>query len=152
MEKKSKKPKSKSKPKGTSSSSSSSSPSSLSPHIEKIRTRVNITEDAPNNVCLARARELNVSLSHALVFSIRCCFDRRAVFEQVNAIEAPDAFGKGFDNSLTLANFTRDLKINIISIDDGCIVFDMIGVDAPIANALRRILLSEIPTMAFERV
>lgn len=30
--------------------------------------------------------------------------------------------------------------------------FDLIGVDPSIANALRRILLSEIPTMAIEQV
>jgi DNA-directed RNA polymerase I and III subunit RPAC1 len=30
--------------------------------------------------------------------------------------------------------------------------FDMIGIDASIANAFRRILISEIPTMAIEKV
>ena len=30
--------------------------------------------------------------------------------------------------------------------------FDLVGVDAPIANALRRIMIAEIPTMAIERV
>jgi DNA-directed RNA polymerase I and III subunit RPAC1 len=30
--------------------------------------------------------------------------------------------------------------------------FDMIGIDASIANAFRRILLAEIPTMAIEKV
>lgn len=30
--------------------------------------------------------------------------------------------------------------------------FDMIGVDASIANSFRRILLSEVPTMAIDRV
>jgi len=32
------------------------------------------------------------------------------------------------------------------------IVFDLIGAEPPLANALRRILISEIPTMAIERV
>ncbi len=32
------------------------------------------------------------------------------------------------------------------------IVFDLIGVEPPLANALRRILISEIPTMAIEKV
>jgi RNA polymerase Rpb3/Rpb11 dimerisation domain len=32
------------------------------------------------------------------------------------------------------------------------ITFDMIGVDAPVANALRRILLAEVPTVAIENV
>lgn len=31
-------------------------------------------------------------------------------------------------------------------------VFDLIGVDAPIANALRRTLISEVPTMAISTV
>ena len=30
--------------------------------------------------------------------------------------------------------------------------FDMIGIDASIANSFRRILLSEVPTMAIEKV
>jgi DNA-directed RNA polymerase I and III subunit RPAC1 len=32
------------------------------------------------------------------------------------------------------------------------IVFDLTGVDAPLANALRRILIAEVPTMAIEKV
>jgi DNA-directed RNA polymerase I and III subunit RPAC1 len=31
-------------------------------------------------------------------------------------------------------------------------VFELIGVDAPIANALRRILLSEVPSVAIDTV
>lgn len=34
----------------------------------------------------------------------------------------------------------------------GSMVFDMVGVDPAIANALRRILLAEVPTMAIEHV
>ena len=30
--------------------------------------------------------------------------------------------------------------------------FDIKGIDAPIANALRRIILAEVPTMAIEKV
>jgi DNA-directed RNA polymerase I and III subunit RPAC1 len=30
--------------------------------------------------------------------------------------------------------------------------FDLVGVDASIANALRRIMISEVPTMAIEKV
>ncbi len=32
------------------------------------------------------------------------------------------------------------------------VVFDISGIDAPIANAIRRILLSEVPTMAIDKV
>ncbi|CAI5721924.1 unnamed protein product [Hyaloperonospora brassicae] len=48
--------------------------------------------------------------------------------------------------------FKRQVKVNIQSLSDDEIVFDLIGVDAAIANALRRILLAEVPTMAIEHV
>lgn len=38
----------------------------------------------------------------------------------------------------------KKLKIKIISKSEEEIVFDLIGVEAPIANALRRILLAEV--------
>ena len=37
-------------------------------------------------------------------------------------------------------------------LDDEEIVFDLIGAEPPLANALRRILIAEIPTMAIEKV
>ena len=43
-----------------------------------------------------------------------------------------------------ITNFTNNLEINIIELTDEHIVFDLIGVDASIANALRRILLAEV--------
>lgn len=46
--------------------------------------------------------------------------------------------------------FKNGLKIEIQSMNDEQIVFDLIGADASIANALRRILISEVPTMAIE--
>lgn len=46
------------------------------------------------------------------------------------------------------------MKINVLkeSEDGNELVFEIIGVDAPIANALRRILLAEVPSVAIERV
>lgn len=44
------------------------------------------------------------------------------------------------------------IKVKIQSLTDEEIIFDLIGVDASIANALRRILLAEVPTMAIEHV
>lgn len=59
----------------------------------------------------------------------------------------------GVDNSFRLPEFKKDLKIHIIdNKDENKITFDLVGVDAPIANALRRILIAEIPTMAIEKV
>lgn len=40
----------------------------------------------------------------------------------------------------------------MIKLDDEEIVFDLSGVEPPLANALRRILIAEIPTMAIEKV
>ena len=37
-------------------------------------------------------------------------------------------------------------------LDEEEIVFDLIGAEPPLANALRRILIAEIPTMAIEKV
>lgn len=39
---------------------------------------------------------------------------------------------------------SKNLKINILSLTHDEIDFDLVGVDASIANALRRILLSEV--------
>ena len=43
-----------------------------------------------------------------------------------------------------LENLKEKLKIKIVSWTEEDIVFDLIGVDASIANALRRIMLAEV--------
>ncbi|EFJ44682.1 hypothetical protein VOLCADRAFT_64591 [Volvox carteri f. nagariensis] len=58
----------------------------------------------------------------------------------------------GVDNSWDLAQFKKDFKIIINKLDKEVLEFDMIGVDPAIANALRRILIAEVPTMAIEHV
>ena len=60
--------------------------------------------------------------------------------------------GSGVDNSFSMERFKRDFKIEVQSLDEEEMVFDMIGIDPAIANAFRRILLSEVPTMAIEKV
>ncbi|EGD74124.1 RNA polymerase subunit I [Salpingoeca rosetta] len=47
--------------------------------------------------------------------------------------------------------FKEKFKIEMQAIDGMDMEFDMIGVDAAIANAVRRILISEVPTMAIEQ-
>ena len=42
--------------------------------------------------------------------------------------------------------------MQIYSLDNESMEFDLIGVDPAIANALRRILLAEVPTVAIEHV
>lgn len=56
------------------------------------------------------------------------------------------------ENDDFLTQLRSKLQVNVIEEDDEKLVFDLIGVQAPIANALRRILLAEVPTMAIEHV
>ena len=56
------------------------------------------------------------------------------------------------DASWDLQRFRNNLKIEIQSLDDLEMEFDLVGVDASIANAFRRILIAEVPTMAIETV
>ena len=49
-------------------------------------------------------------------------------------------------------NLRDKMRIQIIQLDEEKIVFDIRGIDAAVANALRRILLAEVPTMAIETV
>lgn len=58
---------------------------------------------------------------------------------------------KGWD-AATLKHFIEHSDIEVKELNDEEIVFDIIGIDAPLANALRRILIAEIPTMAIEKV
>lgn len=58
----------------------------------------------------------------------------------------------GYDNSFDFKHFQRNFGIKIMSLNDEELVFDMWGIEAPIANAFRRILLSEVPTIAIEKV
>ncbi|KAF9666551.1 hypothetical protein SADUNF_Sadunf16G0240700 [Salix dunnii] len=58
----------------------------------------------------------------------------------------------GVDNSLRLDPFRENFRIKIIALDKDKMEFDMIGIDAAVANAFRRILISEVPTMAIEKV
>ncbi|KDO24786.1 hypothetical protein SPRG_09634 [Saprolegnia parasitica CBS 223.65] len=55
-------------------------------------------------------------------------------------------------SSKFLESFKKNFKIKIQSLDEESMVFDMVGIDASIANAFRRILLAEVPTMAIEHV
>ncbi len=52
----------------------------------------------------------------------------------------------------SLRSFIENSDIRIKKLDEEEIVFDLIGAEPPLANALRRILIAEIPTMAIEKV
>ncbi|XP_062503648.1 DNA-directed RNA polymerases I and III subunit RPAC1-like isoform X2 [Corticium candelabrum] len=58
----------------------------------------------------------------------------------------------GYDDSWSLEKFKKKFRVNIIHLTDNEMEFDMVGIDASLANAFRRILLAEVPTMAIEKV
>nr|XP_039265607.1 DNA-directed RNA polymerases I and III subunit RPAC1-like [Styela clava] len=57
----------------------------------------------------------------------------------------------GYDDAWNREKFMKNFRINILKCNEDEMTFDMIGIDAAIANAFRRILLAEVPTMAFEK-
>ncbi len=58
----------------------------------------------------------------------------------------------GIDNSWSWEKFLKGFQLHINKLDGDTLEFDIIGIDASIANALRRILIAEVPTMAIEHV
>ncbi|CAA2995749.1 DNA-directed RNA polymerases I and III subunit rpac1 isoform X1 [Olea europaea subsp. europaea] len=58
----------------------------------------------------------------------------------------------GVDNSLRLGHFRDNFRVEVVRLTEDDMEFDMIGIDASLANAFRRILLAELPTMAIEKV
>ncbi|CAF3462614.1 unnamed protein product [Rotaria socialis] len=58
----------------------------------------------------------------------------------------------GYDDRLNLDEFRQNLQVQITSLNDTTTEFDLIGIDAAIANAFRRILIAELPSMAIEKV
>ncbi|KAG5644553.1 hypothetical protein DXG03_008208 [Asterophora parasitica] len=56
------------------------------------------------------------------------------------------------DNSWNLEKFQENLQLKVQRLSQRSIEFDLVGVDASIANAFRRILMAEVPTVAIEHV
>ncbi|KAI9282772.1 DNA-directed RNA polymerase [Sporodiniella umbellata] len=55
-------------------------------------------------------------------------------------------------NDFSLETFKENLQVKIQRLSKHSVEFDLIGVDASIANAFRRIMIAEVPTMAIEKV
>uniref|UniRef100_A0A8C4WZT6 DNA-directed RNA polymerases I and III subunit RPAC1 n=1 Tax=Eptatretus burgeri TaxID=7764 RepID=A0A8C4WZT6_EPTBU len=58
----------------------------------------------------------------------------------------------GYEDAWDQEEFEKNFRIDVLKMSAEEIEFDMIGIDAAIANAFRRILLAEVPTMAVEKV
>lgn len=67
------------------------------------------------------------------------------VWEQTDSVQYSGAYmAYGVDNSLRLEDFCKNLRVEIISLNEEDIEFDLIGIDAAVANAFRRILIAEV--------
>ena len=69
----------------------------------------------------------------------------------VHTTDFPGAY-YGYDDAWNFNKFKSNFRVDIIDLVDNEMHFDMIGIDAAIANAFRRILLAEVPTMAIDKV
>ncbi|XP_057271338.1 DNA-directed RNA polymerases I and III subunit RPAC1 isoform X4 [Pezoporus wallicus] len=58
----------------------------------------------------------------------------------------------GYDDAWDQRRFEQAFRVDVIREEGDALEFDMVGIDAAIANAFRRILLAEVPTMAVEKV
>uniref|UniRef100_A0ABI7ZE31 DNA-directed RNA polymerases I and III subunit RPAC1 n=1 Tax=Felis catus TaxID=9685 RepID=A0ABI7ZE31_FELCA len=58
----------------------------------------------------------------------------------------------GYDDAWDQDCFEKNFRVDVVHLDENSLEFDMVGIDAAIANAFRRILLAEVPTMAVEKV
>ncbi len=79
------------------------------------------------------------------MYVLTCNWDFTNIIKKTRNLYYSGAYKElGVDNSFSLENFKEEFKIHLISCDDETLVFDMVGVDAPVANALRRILIAEV--------
>ncbi|KAF3783563.1 DNA-directed RNA polymerases I and III subunit [Nymphaea thermarum] len=81
---------------------------------------------------------------------VLCASDAPSHTESVQYSGAYAAMG--IDNGRGVESFCKNFKVDIIKLTEEMIEFDMVGIDASLANAFRRILLAEVPTMAIEKV
>ncbi|KAK6407146.1 DNA-directed RNA polymerase core subunit rpc40, partial [Oleoguttula sp. CCFEE 5521] len=69
-----------------------------------------------------------------------------------SANDIPGHYGPQQDDTWDLDRFTQQLKVDFHQNEPYDAVFSLVGVDASIANAFRRILVAEVPTLAIEDV
>ncbi|TXT15850.1 hypothetical protein VHUM_00353 [Vanrija humicola] len=74
--------------------------------------------------------------------------------ERVGAVSNSEFPGHypGEDHSWNLDKFKENLVVSLQRLTPSTLEFDLVGVDASIANAIRRILIAEVPTVAIEDV
>lgn len=69
----------------------------------------------------------------------------------VSATDFPYTY-VGIDDAFDLEKWKSCFKAIVNSMDKDELSFDLIGIDASVANALRRFMIAEVPTVAIEEV
>lgn len=84
--------------------------------------------------------------------------DRRNIVEiehdRVTNVASNDFPGHfpGEDHAWSLDTFKENFKIDIHQLGDQEMNFDLIGIDTSVANAYRRIMIADVPSVAFESI
>jgi DNA-directed RNA polymerase I and III subunit RPAC1 len=72
--------------------------------------------------------------------------------DNARSIDSPCSYGNSSNNSWNFTKFVETFRVDIVSLSHDGVEFDMINLDTSIANAIRRILIAEVPSMAIEKV
>ncbi|GMR59751.1 hypothetical protein PMAYCL1PPCAC_29946, partial [Pristionchus mayeri] len=72
----------------------------------------------------------------------------------INAFDSPSDVASARRGAFNVKSILKEIKVEMIKETDEkmTLEYDIIGVDAPIANALRRVLIAEVPSMAIEKI
>ncbi|XP_034833707.1 DNA-directed RNA polymerases I and III subunit RPAC1 [Maniola hyperantus] len=75
----------------------------------------------------------------------------RVLLEEFRVKNAADDYGMA-DEKWNFKKFSKKFRIVIVRMDNSEMEFDLIGIQPAFANAFRRLMLSEVPSMAIEKV
>lgn len=75
----------------------------------------------------------------------------RVLLEEFRVKNAPNDYGMA-DEKWSLKNFVNKFRVVIVRMNNEEMEFDLIGIQPAFANAFRRLMLSEVPSMAIEKV
>lgn len=101
-------------------------------------------------------KERSVGKKEAAGSRVKGVVFHRATVETVAKHGREDVNGQvgtiAVDHGFNMKSFAQNLKINVIDRTENDLQIEVKGIDAPIANALRRIMIDEVPTVAIDKV
>lgn len=71
--------------------------------------------------------------------------------ENVKSTDFPGTY-YGYDDTWNTKKFIKNTRLDIFHISETEMKFDLVGIDVSLANALRRVVMSEAPSMAIDRL